>query len=213
MKDQARKLSQRADSKRESGQLARAGRLYTAAAFEYAGAVTEHIFPEPDRTYSALSKIARAATCYRIAGDQFRTQNRCRMGIELAQDYRDFIDKQEIEPKSFADIRRGALPEYIGDLRTIAERDDAADAYDRAAEIYERCDEWEWVMGEQEHRMLTGYFRGVKRGAGYEVSRTDLENMPLDESTFSDWLAYKRERLPELLDELEATGEWSIESR
>lgn len=130
------------------------------------------------------------------------------MGTLQAEDYTEYIERQDIELGSFADVRRGAWFEYIGDLRTIARRDDADDAYEGARTIYERCSNWEFVMGEQEHMALAAFFRDVKWGLEYDIPRDAPEQQSLDGRSFSDWLEYKRERLPGLLDELEAQAEW-----
>jgi hypothetical protein len=133
------------------------------------------------------------------------------MGTLLAEDYFDFSESQEFEQNSFANLRRGAWPEFIGDLRTIAQRDDAAEAYDRAVEIYESAGYWEWVLREQEHTRLAAFFRTVREGLGHDISRTAPEVHGMD-MTFADWLEYKRERLPGLLDALEQQGSWPTDS-
>lgn len=192
------------------GELDSAGNYYTSAAHEYAGAVLGHSFPEPDYTYSSIAELLAATVCYRIAGDEFRVQNRCELGTLLAEDYIEYINDQDYREGSFADLRRGAWPEYIGDLRTVAERDDAEDAYDRAKEIYESAGaDIEFVCAEQEHMRLAGFFRILKRGLGHEISR-DAPEQTAPGTTFPEWLEYKRERLPELLDQLEEQGEWPI---
>ena len=199
---------------RRSGAPVAAGNHYTAAAHIYAGGVTEHTFPEPDLTRSALSTLCRAATCYRIAGDDFRVQNRCDIGVLLAEDYLEYIEteymgNEDIEPYWFAEIRVGAWHEFIGDLRTIAERDDADEAYEQAKAIYESVGEGEaeFCMGEQEHTRLAAFFRKVREAVGSDISTASIEYQPLG-PTFVDWIEYKRELLPELLDELEQIGRW-----
>lgn len=212
MKERARELKKEADRIRESGDFGKAGNYYTAAAHEYAGTVTEHVFPEPDHTYAALSELLRATTCYRMTGDEFRVQNRCELGTLLAEDYIEYIDDQDYREGSFADLRRGAWPEYIGDLRTIAERDDADEAYDRAMKIYESAgSDIDIVCAEGEHMGLIRFFMSIRRGLGHEIPRDAPEQLTLEpETTFPEWLEYKRERLPSLLDQLEEQGEWVI---
>lgn len=209
MEERARDLVDDARERREAGDLIGAGDAYTAAAHEYAGTVREHSFPEPDLTRGTVSRLCYAATCYRIAGDEFRVQNRCELGTLLAEDYLDYIDGVEFEDGSFADLRRGAWPEFVGDLRTIAGRDDAGDAYDEAVAIYDAAGDWEFVLAEQEHSRLAGYFRSVRRGLGHDipVSAPEQEAMGI---TFAEWVEDKRERLPGLLEELEAAGDWPV---
>ncbi|WP_167879928.1 hypothetical protein [Halorhabdus rudnickae] len=132
------------------------------------------------------------------------------MGILLAEDYFEYIERQEFGPQSFGAFRRGAWPEFIGDLRTIAQRKNAEEAYDRAHEIYESAGDYQISTGEQEHMRLTGFFRNVRLGLGHDISDDALEHQPMGPST-TDWLEYKRERLPEYLDQLDAQGEWPLE--
>lgn len=207
MKQRARELIDDAHDHRDAGDLERAAGSYTAAAHEFAGTVEEHSFPEPDHTRGALAALSRAATCYRIAGDDARTDNRCELGTLLADDYREYVDDVEVEAGSFADLRRGAWPEFVGDLRTIAGRSDADDAYDAATAIYRSAGDAPFAYAEQEHTRLAAFFRDVKRGLGREIPADAPEQESLD-VTFSEWVEYKRARLPALLDELEAQGTW-----
>ncbi|WP_136686872.1 hypothetical protein [Halorhabdus amylolytica] len=132
------------------------------------------------------------------------------MGILLAEDYFEYIERQEFGPQSFGAFRRGAWPEFIGDLRTIAQRENGEEAYDRAHEIYKSAGDYQISTGEQEHMRLTGFFRNVRQGLGHDVSDEALEQQPMGPST-TDWLEYKRERLPEYLNQLDAQGEWALE--
>lgn len=211
MRDRARELSSEAKNYRNRGKLSRAGNAYTGAAHEYAGSVEEHIFPECDYTADAVSSLCKAATCYRIVGDEFRTENRCDIGILLARDYANYIEAVNKGESAFGELRRGAWPEFIGDLRTIAGMDDADDAYDRAQEIYESSGEWEFVFAEEEHTRLAGFFLDVRRGLGHEIEEDAPERRPLDGPSFVEWLEYKRDRLPDLLDQLEEQGEWPVD--
>lgn len=210
MKGRARELSKRAQKTRTSGQLVEAGNLYTASAYEYAGEVTEHRFPEPDRTYSAVAELVNAATCYRIAGLQSDVHNRCEIGILLAEDYFEYINGCEIEDGSFGDVRRGAWPEYIGDFRTIARRENADDAYEQAIAIYQAAGDWEIAYAEQEHSRLAAYFRNLQYGLGQEIPETAPEQLGFG-TTFAEWVEYKRNRLPSLLERLENQGSWPAE--
>lgn len=211
MKERGRELSEQARRHRQSGNLRKAGNAYTAAAHEYAGTVEEHVFPGSDSTVSALGEVLNATTCYRIAGDEFRTQNRCELGILLVEDYIEYIETVCVTDNPFADVRRGAWSEYIGDLRTIARHADAENAYDEAVSIYRSAGDEKFVFGEKEHMRLAAFFRSVRRGLGHEIPEDAPEQQPWGETTFSEWVEYKRKRLPDYLDQLEAQGEWPVE--
>jgi hypothetical protein len=129
------------------------------------------------------------------------------MGTLIAEDYLKYVEDQEPREGSFAALRRGCWKEYIGDLRTIAMQDTASEAYDEAINIYSSEGDASFVITEQEHTNLTGFFRSVKRGAGYEIDPDDPEEMPPD-ITFTGWVEYKRDQLPSLLEQLEKNEEW-----
>jgi len=208
MYDRARELQTEAESLRSADDLTEAGYTYTLAAHEYAGAATR-VFPEPGSQELALRELLKAATCYRIGGDEFRTQNRCDLGILLAEDHFEYINEVGYEEGTFAALRRGAWPEFIGDFRTIAERGDADEAYEQAISIYESAGDFEFVCAEQEHMALTVFVESIRRGLGQDVPEEAPERRGFGYS-FSEWVKYKREQLPELLAQLEEQGEWPV---
>lgn len=210
MKDRARELRDEARDLRKSCKLKEAGRFYSAASHAYAATVTEHSFPNPDSSVYAVAELLNATTCFRVAGEEFLTQNRCDLGTLMAEDYAEFSRRQDFETNSFANLRRGAWPEFIGDLRTIAKRDNADEAYEDAKDIYESAGYWEFVLREGAHSRLASFLRSVREGLGHDIPRDAPEVHGMD-MTFTDWLEYKRERLPGMLDELEAQGEWPVD--
>jgi len=207
MKEKARNLSKKAEELRQSDRLQAAGNYYTASAHEYAGVVTEHTFPGADKTVSALGELLNAATCYRLVGDTYRVNNRCELGTLLAEDYLNYIDSGEWDENSFVPFRRGAWHEFIGDLRTVAEKEEASNAYEKAIDIYISAGDWEVVYGEKEHLRIASYLRSVRRGLGHDISE-DAPEMQGSGTTFSEWVWYKQENLPKYLSQLEAQGSW-----
>lgn len=202
----ARELRDEARATQNRGELLAAGDLHTACAHEFAGCM-HRSFPEPAHLHSALGHLLDAATCYRVGGDGFRAENRCELGTVLAEDRSEYVRNLDVRDESFEDLRRGVWHEFIGDLRTIAGRDDADEAYDRAVSIYTAAGEWEVVMAEQEHLRLLSYFRSLKRGLGKELPE-DAPEAPALGVTFSEWIEYKRKTLPGLLDDIDKQGDW-----
>lgn len=210
MRDDARTLDEEAREFRESGEFAEAGDAFTRAAYEYAGDATRS-FPEPSCHDLAVRSLLNATTCYRIDGDAFRVQNRCKLRKLFIEDHVEYVEEVGYETGSFADLRRGAWPEFIGDLRAVAERADADEAYDEARSIYESAGaDVEFVAAEQEHMALAAFFWDVRSGAGHDIPDDAPEQLGFG-TTFPEWLAYKRGRLPGLLEELEEQGEWPVE--
>lgn len=209
MKGWAREISSEARELRASGQLATAGWRYTLSAYEHAGEMTE-AFPEPGNVQAALGMLLHAATCYRIVGDQFRTQNRCDLGALIVKEHRSYVEKQDVQQQSFAALRRGAWPEFLGDFKVIAGSPGADAAYDEAIATYDAAGDAPFAFGEQEHMRLAAYFRHVRCGLREHIPEEAPEHMGPN-VTFTEWIEYKRNRLPELLDELESRGDWPVE--
>ena len=62
--------------------------------------------------------------------------------------------------------------------------------------------------GNSRFRHCHRFFRDVKESLGHDsTDESNIELRPLG-PTFTDWLEYKRERLPRFLDELDDRGEW-----
>lgn len=208
MIERARELYEQAEGFRASGELALAGDAYTRATHEFAGDC-ERSFPEPDSTHLALGSLLDAATCYRVASDEFRVQNRCELGAVIVADHQNYVERHDVDPGSFADLRRGVWSEFLGDLRTIAGVAEAGEAYEQAIEIYEAAGDFELVYAEQEHTRLAAFFRSIRRGAGEQVADDDPEQLGPG-TTFSEWVEYKRTKLPALLQQLEESGRWPV---
>jgi len=138
-------------------------------------------------------------------------ENRCDLGLLIARDYLEYIENEYTETVEGGDkggyiiFRRSAWYEFMGDLRTIARRDDADEAYDKAEEIYHPDGDISLV--EHEHNVVTGFFRGIREAVESDIPPDSPEYRPAGPS-FLDWLELKREMLPELLEQLEEEGEW-----
>lgn len=77
-----------ADSRRKSGEFADAGTHYTLASYEAFGKSGYRGTADISRgTYCLMS----ASLCYKLAGQDDRYQNRCRQGILIAEDLRDYV--------------------------------------------------------------------------------------------------------------------------
>lgn len=117
----------------------------------------------------------------------------------------------DTDGNSFAEFRRGAWSEYIGDLRTIAQRDDAENAYDDAVSIYRAAGDEKFTFGEKEHMRLAAFFRGIRQGLGHDIPQDAPEQQPWDGPLFSEWVEYKRKRLSGYIEQLDVQGEWPVE--
>jgi hypothetical protein len=118
-----------------------------------------------------------------------------------------WVYEQRNPSYEFDQGRRGAWKEFIGDFHIIAGKEErAAQAYDQAYSIYEVASDFNLGMAEWEHHALIGFYEDIRRAIG-----KDMEDWYEQKSviTIPEWIDYKRERMPGLLDELETQGEWS----
>lgn len=149
-----------------------------------------------------------AATCYRLAGLPSRVDNRARQGILGLEDVRNTV----VEHQAWL----GLTWELAADLRVIADLPGSEEAYETASEHYREVEASStdsqllgWV-GEPGFNETMLYLVTLAEGVGVELEMNDVR---LDDETASllPHLEYKRERLAELLETLDAQGVWKSE--
>lgn len=201
--EHSRRRREIAHEYREKGRLNDAGDYFTLAAYEYLGECPL----TSGRTIShAEYYLLQSAVCYRIDENWNRCENRCHQGILIAEDVLESVKRAD-KPENFYDrARRGALYEYIGDFRTVGELGEAREAYDNASQIYQNAGDPNTGYSEQEHMWLMEFFDLVASAVNDGLD--DKWRSLLSDTTFSEWVEYKRERLPTLLDALDERGEW-----
>jgi len=143
-------------------------------------------------------------------GDE-RCRNRCEQGELIVEDYiqRKERDEEDLyrEP-SGKEAYIGGLHETIGDFRLVGDLGGHDEAYDTAEEIYlqEGIEDKSLVYYDGRGiQWLMTFFNSVSQGADMEQSEIDWTDA---ESTYLDWLEYKRERLPEMIKKLAESGTW-----
>jgi len=202
--ESARKHKEVANEYRRAEEFSEAGDYFTTAAYAYLG-------DSPPKTGLGITNaeycLLQAVVCYRL-GDQFsRAVNRSRQGILIAEDVLDRVLAAETPENVYDRARRGALYEFIGDFRVVGDLDGADEAYDAAVEIYEEAGDPTTGYSEQERMRLMDFLDLVGTAVGEELEaswRTGQHN-----STFTEWVAYKRDQLPSVVTELMALGTWN----
>lgn len=195
--------SDTADDYRSRSEYGKAGEYYTAAAYEYFGHDTFE--PPGQRVSHGEYMFLRAGICYLLHGKPDRCENRCRQGILVAEDMVDRALAKPTPDNFYDQARRGAWYEYVGDFRVLAHIEGADEAYDLALEIYNDAGDPETGFSEQEHMWLMAFFQSVAEAVGYD--REEWNTVRTDYK-LSEWLEYKRTRLPNLIDKLAKSGEW-----
>lgn len=190
-----------ADGNWENNKFAAAANQYSSAAFEYFGE------RKVNWTAKGLQMLLQAALCYRLTSNEQKVSF-CQNLVE-AVSY-DAIDSHEFPPADSEHEKNepwyryeiaveGGWYEYIGDIRTISSSQNSPEAYERALEIYEQTDDLDLGYSEQVHNRLFDFYCNVAIKAGESNSCDKIRKMSFleNDSTFSDWVHYKRDTLPD----------------
>lgn len=198
-KEKAREYKETARGYEEGDNMVDAAEAYSAMSHEYFGEW------EPSLPFSNISSgmygLLKAGTCYRVAGSRELCEFRCREGVLMAEEMKFRVNTESVPENTYDKARRGSWDEYIGDFRLIANRNGVAEAYEAARETYREAGDPETAFAEQEHLGLLNYFREVAKDAGYDEEELGRVNTSIQ---FSEWVEYKREHLPNILDYLES---------
>jgi len=188
---------------RQKGEFVEAGDYYTVAAYGYLGEDLPGRFGV--RISHGASGLQRAALCYRLASRRGRCQNRAKQGILIAEDMLDRVFVGDPPDNHYDRARRGAWHEYIGDFQLMADLADPTDAYEQAIAVYEDAGDPGTGYAEQEHGFLIWLYQSVGSAVGCDIDPIDTG---LNDLTFSDWVAMKRENLPSFLTDLDDQATW-----
>lgn len=189
--DTGSEYQERADEARAQEDFQHAGKLYTLAAYEHLGA-TEHPSGQGLSSATALGDaiycLQSAAVDFTKAGLRDRAKNRCRQGILVAEDFREYVSE-------YAAID-GVLTESIADFQVIAATGDPASTYDDAISEYQSAGEPERWQSEPVFQSTLHFVVELASYVGDPVSETaQIELM----RSFDRRVAFKRERLPPLI--------------
>lgn len=195
---------------RDRGDDLRTDHQHVAAADEYSTAAHAYLGDKPPApmTYArtSIEMFLRAAICYRLGNVPERGDRRCRQGTFVVEDAIENAKREFNPEKRSRVIWFGAWHEYLGDLQLHGNVGDPTEAYDRAHEIYANAEPTPLAYVEAENRNALGHFNRLVRSL--DANRNEWSCDDRSESPFTDWLAHKREHLPQLLDELYEEGEW-----
>lgn len=198
-----------ADDKRQNKQFVEAGDYYTQATYEYLG----ESGPNPDRSKSSkgLHYLAMGSICYRL-GDRYDScRNRCKQGALIAESFSERAMNQKPTSSQYEIARRGAWAEYIGDFRILGGLDDADEAYEVAKDVYREAKDPRLAIIEQEHMRLVELLRKIGTATEYDLGELYRLQRHHEGGTLTDWVDYKREHLPKVLDRLLKQEEWCDE--
>lgn len=184
---------------RKAGKPVVAADYFTVAAYGYLS--KEPFWSDPFAVYRAERAFADGIICYRLGGQDDRSQNRATQGRLIGQDVLGRLSDHFEGP--LYHLHRGTLLEYVGDLRIVAGESEDPDEYDQARTHYEAAanttdsgEPFTVIDCEEQNDLSIGLFNqliGVTDTSVEPVPQTDAER------TLSEWVDYKEHHLPGLM--------------
>lgn len=202
--ESTQKTSRVGHEHRRNGDFVEAGECYTSVAYHY---FSQWPPVRGKKTSQGEYFLLLAATCYRLGGQMDRAMNRCQQGILIAEELLDRT--KELGGSSAYDRSRyAAWHEYIADFRLVGELDGTSESYEQAKRAYLDEGDPPFAHREQEHIWLAEFFELVLLGTSHDTEEWRVFRR---EATFSEWVEYKQDQLPDALDALVSQSSWDIE--
>lgn len=184
-----------ADDERQARAFKQAGDDYTLAAYT---ALSKSGLQGTADIARGLSSLMSAAICYRLDGNRERARNRCRQGILIAEDLREYQFETALS--------QGAMWEHIGDFRTIGDLAEAQDAYEMARDRYSEAGNPMEYACTEEFDATINIFRRVVEAIDYDTAWEAYQSTQLER------IDAKRAEFAEALEAVLEEGLWEYES-
>jgi len=152
-----------------------------------------------------LSHLLEAGICYLLGNSEERTKNRCRQGVLIAEDLRDYGHGYEAE--------KGLMWEYIGDYRLFGDFDDYEEAYEKAKTIYEDYDRQQSINWNSENEFYDNkraLIRMVK-SAGIPFDREDYKWTKILYEDLTERVDYKTNNYADILRKVIEKGDLIVD--
>lgn len=140
-------------------------------------------------------------------------QNHCWQGVYISKSVAKKAQARLPEPDAYDEVHvydqsvRGVWHEFEGDFRAIGDLPGRTDAYARAERVYADAGDPETVDFEQFHLHAAVLPKLLARGT--DTYTSELEDVLSHGPTLTDWIDFKRRRLPDLLERLDDQKEWT----
>ena len=187
---------------KHAGEPVRAGDAYTIWA--YTNLSNRDLWEHPHDVFWAQRAFADAVICYRLGGRHNRALNRSKQGTLIGTDVAEQLPETFDPPLLY--LVQGTLAEYNGDLRLLAGREHVGRAYDRARARYTEAAEasesgTRFPLGdcEEQNDYSVLLFNELVDVTGSSVEPVFRWDSGL---TLSEWVDYKEEHLPGLVERL-----------
>lgn len=197
--DRRRELEDKAHTLAVNGSFREAADTYVRAAFEEAG----QFFGLSSRGIE-LRMLYKACLCYRLTEQERPSRFIASFAIGLAREYAARTEEKPTPSHSSDSAERGVWYEFIGDIQVVAGLNDGIEAYDRAKTIYREAGDPRASFGEGPIRSVQAIFDDMALHADAD------EELVIDatQGRLTDWVDYKQEHLPKLINIILSSREW-----
>ncbi|WP_135827262.1 hypothetical protein [Halorussus ruber] len=197
--DSRRELEDKAHSLAMDGSFSEAADNYVRAGFEEAG----QFFGLSSRGIE-LRMFFKACLCYRLAEQERQCRFVADFAIDLAKEYATRVEEKTPDSQFPNNPEQGVWYDFIGDFEQVAGFGDGTKAYNRAKKVYSETGDPFASFGEGPIRSVQAIFDDL-------VFHTNSDPDLVAESTqgrLTDWIEYKQERLPKLVQDLMTSKKW-----
>lgn len=202
--EDANTIRREADTLRERTELAEAGDRFTQASYRYLSLPPYGADIRNSDIGQGLYCLLSAALCYRVAQKQTRARNRCRQGILLAADLREYVTD---EP-----ALTGLLYECQGDFQCIemevtgGSSAESAESYARASDQYSDVPTLDMWQSEPAFEWLYAFFVRTGDAASVQVAdRSELHRNP------ETRVGFKQKQFQSIIQMIVDAGEWQYD--
>lgn len=148
-----------------------------------------------------ITGLLTAGVCYRLAGEEKRSKNRCEQGVLIVEDLRDFVFEH--------DVQIGLTYELTGDFRVVGELGGYEESYDTAREYYVDCENPFGWMGEPEFELPAIFFFRLASSIDYPID--DRTASEIRNTSLTRRVDYKSEHLPDVVRQVVEDGHFEYE--
>jgi tetratricopeptide (TPR) repeat protein len=204
-KDAAKQKEAAAKAHHKDGRYEEAADAYVESGYEYLGAYG--LAPFKVSPARGLTQLAIAAACLRHIERMDDCRNLCWQGVYVSE----AIGKKALDqPRASYDYdqsKRGVWFGYAGDFKLLGDLPGKEEAYEKAKEVY--IDAGDPQRGaEQLHMAVIVLTKYLLHGTGMETDELRSLGRPPEEP-LSEWIEFKRRRIPEALERLDTCEEWT----
>jgi hypothetical protein len=198
MADEYQEYGNKAHTHLAREEFTKAGDYYTFSAYS---AIGSSEFEATMNLGGGITGLLTAAICYRLAGEENRSKNRCEQGVLIVEDLQEFVFEH--------DVQIGLTYELTGDFQVIGELGGYEESYDTAREHYVDCENPFGWMGEPEFELPAVFFLRLANSTEYPID--DRTASEIRNTSLTRRVDYKSEHLPDVVRQVVEDGRFEYE--